>query len=141
MHRKDRHVATDGPLAIWIAYNDAANRGDHEAAGALLAPDLAVLVNGAAAIETAEQDRAVQAELIDCYPDYRRDFVAGAEVADQATVEWIMRGTATAGVDLPELLVAGCSIVRCRDGRIVEARLYHPTGVLDTVAARALVGR
>ncbi len=134
-------MTPEGPLAIWIAYNAACNRGDHERAGQLIAADLAVRVNGAVAIESAEQDRAIQAELTQCYPDYRRDFVAGVEHDDQATVEWIMRGTAAGDVALPDLLVVGCSMVRCRDGRIVEARLYHPTGVLDAVAAQALVQR
>jgi hypothetical protein len=49
-----------------------------------------------------------------------------------------MLGTPAGGVDLPPLDVPGCSIVRCIEGRITEARLYHPTGALDVVTERAL---
>jgi hypothetical protein len=49
-----------------------------------------------------------------------------------------MQGTPAPGVDLPPLDVSGCSVVRGQDGRIVEARLYHPTGLLVLLADRAL---
>ncbi|WP_369138032.1 nuclear transport factor 2 family protein [Modestobacter versicolor] len=127
-----------GPREIWLAYDAAANRGDHDAAAAFVAPDLAVLVNGSPAVSSAAEDRAVQTELIRCYPDYARSFVGALEDGDSAVIEWRMRGTPAAGTDLPPLDVPGCSVVRCADGRIVEARLYHPTGTLDRIADRAL---
>jgi hypothetical protein len=126
------------PLAVWRAYNDASNTGDHDTAGRYLDPGLAVLVNGAPAVSSIEEDRAIQSELIRCYPDYTRDYLAGFEDGEWATVEWRMRGTAADGVDLPPLDVPGCSVVRCVDGRLTAARLYHPTGALDRVADRAL---
>lgn len=125
------------PLTIWLAYNDAANAGDDDTAARYLSPDLAVEINGAPAIASAEQDRAVQNELLRCYPDYHREYVAGFNEGDRAAIEWRMRGAA-ADLDAPPLDVSGCSLVRCADGRIVEARLYHPTGTLDRVAERAL---
>jgi ketosteroid isomerase-like protein len=133
-------AATDrsGPGEIWRAYNDASNRGDHDRAAAFVTPDLTVLVNGRPAVSSVAEDRAVQSELIRCYPDYVRSFVAALEDGDRATVEWRMHGTPAAGVDLPPLDVPGCSVVRCVDGRMVEARLYHPTGILDRIADRAL---
>jgi ketosteroid isomerase-like protein len=131
-------TARPGPRDIWLAYDAASNRGDADAAAAFIAPDLVVLVNGAPAISSAEEDRAVQTELIRCYPDYARAFVGALEDGDRATVEWRMHGTPAPGVDLPPLDVPGCSVLRCADGRIVEARLYHPTGALDRVADRAL---
>ena len=131
-------TARPGPQQIWRAYDEAANRGDHDAAAAYLAPDLAVLVNGRPAISSAAEDRAVQAELVRCYPDYARTFVGALEDGDRAVVEWRMHGTPAPDVDLPPLDVPGCSVVRCADGRIVEARLYHPTGALDRIADRAL---
>ena len=127
-----------GPLRTWLAYNDAANRGAHDEAATFLTADLAVLVNGAPSVASPEEDRAVQTELLRSYPDYRRDHVAGIESGDVATVEWRMHGTPAPETGLPPLDVPGCSVVRCADGRIVEARLYHPTGALDRVADRAL---
>ena len=129
---------TEAPLSIWIAYNDASNAGDHDTASRYVDPALSVLVNGAAAIASADEDRAIQAELLRSYPDYERNYVAGFEQGCWATVEWRMRGTSERAADLPPLDVRGCSVVRCADGRIVEARLYHPTGALDLVADRAL---
>jgi SnoaL-like protein len=126
------------PLAVWRAYNDASNAGDHDTAARYVDPALAVLVNGRGAVASVEQDRAVQSELIRCYPDYVRDYIGGFEDGEWATVEWRMRGTAAPGADLPPLDVPGCSIVRTVDGRMTEARLYHPTGALDLVADRAL---
>lgn len=133
--------AQPGPREVWLAYDEASNRGDHDAAAAFVAPDLAVLVNGRPAIASTAEDRAVQAELIRCYPDYARVFVGALEDGDSAAIEWRMRGTPAPDVDLPPLDVPGCSVVRCRDGRIVEARLYHPAGALDAIAERALRGR
>jgi hypothetical protein len=125
------------PLRIWIAYNEASNAGDHVTAARYIADDLAVMINGRPAVASADEDRAIQAELLRCYPDYTRDYLAGAVTPDGAVVEWCMHGTATADIGLPPLDVSGCSIVRCQDGRMVEARLYHPTGVLDAVADQA----
>jgi ketosteroid isomerase-like protein len=126
------------PVEIWRSYDDASNRGDHGGAAAFLAPDLAVLVNGSPAVSSAEEDRAVQTELIRCYPNYRRSFVSAIEQGDHAAIEWRMQGTPAPDVDVPPLDVPGCSVVRCAGGRIVEARLYHPTGALDLIAERAL---
>lgn len=127
-----------GPLAIWLAYNAASNAGDHHTAGGYLDPALAVLVNGAPSVASPEEDRAVQVELLRCYPDYERVYVDGRQDGPWATVEWRMRGHAAPCAGLEPLDVAGCSVVRCVGGRIVEARLYHPTGQLDQVVARAL---
>jgi SnoaL-like domain len=127
-----------GPVQIWIAYNDACNKGDHERAASLISPDLEVSVNGRPAVASAEQDEAVQRELVRCYPDYARDFMGAMEDGDGAAVEWQMRGSPTPGINLPPLDVPGCSLFRCADGRIVEARLYHPTGTLDLITDRAL---
>ena len=126
-----------GPLAVWIAYNDASNEGDHDTAARHLDPGLHVLVNGEPAVSSVEEDRAVQTELLRLYPDYRRDLVDGVECGDLATVEWRMRGTPSEAGIAP-LDVAGVSVVRVSDGRLVTARLYHATGALDLVTARAL---
>ena len=126
------------PIQIWVAYNDASNRGDHERAARYIAPDLAVLINGEPGVVSAEEDRAIQSELIRCYPDYTRLFLGGLDSGDRAAVEWRMQGTPGGEADLPPLDVPGCSLIRCVDGRMVEARIYHPTGALDRIASRAL---
>lgn len=131
-------TAAPGPREIWLAYDEALNRGDHHAAAACVATDLAVLINGSPAISSSAENRAIGRELIRCYPDYARSFVGALEDGDQAVIEWRMRGTPAPGIDLPPLDLPGCSVVRCQDGRIVEARLYHPTGALDRIADRAL---
>jgi hypothetical protein len=131
-------TARPGPREIWLAYDEASNRGDHDAAAAFVAPDLAVLVNGTLAVSSVAEDRAIQTELLRCYPDYARTFVGALEEGDSAAIEWRMQGTPAPGLDLPPLDVPGCSVVRCQDGRIVDARLYHPTGALDRIADRAL---
>ncbi len=97
-----------------------------------------MLANGRPAAASVKEDRAIQEELIRCYPDYTRDYNGGFEHRDCAVAEWTMRGTAAADIDVPPLEVSGCSVIRCRDDRIVEARLYYPTGALDRVADRAL---
>jgi hypothetical protein len=130
--------ARPSPREIWLAYDQACNRGDHDAAAVFLSPDLAVLANGTPAVSSVEEDRAIQTELLRCYPDYARTFVGALEDGNSAAIEWRMHGTPAPGVDLPPLDVRGCSVVRCEDGRIVEARLYHPTGALDRIADRAL---
>jgi hypothetical protein len=128
------------PLSIWIAYNDACNAGDHQRAARWVATDLMVLANGRPAVTSVQQDQAIQEELIRCYPDYTRDYNGGFEHRDRAIAEWTMRGTPAGKTGLPPLEVSGCSIIRCRDDRIVEARLYYPTGTLDQLAERALRG-
>lgn len=126
------------PLTIWIAYNDASNGGNHELAAKYISPDLAVLINGEPGVGSAEEDQAIQSELIRCYPNYARVLLSGLEDGDRAAVEWRMQGTPAPRLDMPPLDVPGCSLVRCVGGRIVEARLYHPTGALDLIANRAL---
>jgi hypothetical protein len=126
------------PLSIWIAYNDACNAGDHQRAARWVASDLMVLANGRPAVTSVQEDRAIQEELTRSYPDYVRQYSGGFEDRDWAVAEWTMRGTPAAKLDLPPLEVSGCSIIRCRDDRIVEARLYYPAGALDGVTDRAL---
>lgn len=136
--RKSEVEPQQSPLDIWIAYNDASNAGDHARAGRYIAEDLAVAINGLDSIASADQDRAIQAELLRCFPDYTREFLSGFASGDHAVVEWRMRGTAAPSAGLRPLDLAGCSIVRCVGGRMVEAHLYHSEGPLAAVTARAL---
>lgn len=91
----------------------------------------------APAVSSVAEGRAVQTELIRCYPNYVRSFVGALEEAIRRNRVAHARHTGPA-VDLPPLDVPGCFVVRCRDGRIVEARLYHPTGARDPITDRTL---
>jgi ketosteroid isomerase-like protein len=120
------------PASVYLAYNDAENRQDAEAAAALVAPDLKVEVNGRSAISSAEDDRAANAELLRRYPDYRRHVVDVMASGDRGVVRWRMLGTpAEPGVE--PLDVHGCSVVTVREGRITQAFLYYDGAALDSV--------
>jgi ketosteroid isomerase-like protein len=124
------------PAEIYRAYNDAENAHDLVAAEQLVAPDLSVEVNGKAAVGSAEDDRAANAALLACYPDYHRRIVGAVVDGDRAAVRWRMLGTpATDGLE--PLDVHGCSFVTVADGRITEAALYYDGAALDAVLARA----
>jgi ketosteroid isomerase-like protein len=127
-----------GPIAIWLECNEALNRNDHVAASRLMHPDVVAVANGQPAVASTDDDRAIQQELVRCFPDFKREFTGGLESGNEAVVEWRMRGTAAPGVGVDDLDVPGCSIISCEDGRLRSARLYHPTGVLDVIAERAL---
>jgi hypothetical protein len=76
MEKPVTSTAPHGPREIWLAYDQASNRGDHDAAAAFVAPDLAVLINGSPAVSSLAEDRAIQTERIRCYPDYARTFIS-----------------------------------------------------------------
>ena len=116
--------ATDGlAVRIYCAYNDAENGRDQAAMNALLAPDIAIELNGRAALSSAEDDAVAMAALFDAYPDYHREIVSIVDGGDTAAVRWRMAGHAAArfGGRLPDLDVHGCSVVAVRDGRMVRA--------------------
>lgn len=130
-----------GPIDIWLECNEAYNRNDHASAAHLLHPQVEAIANGRPAVSSTEDDKAIQEELVRCYPDYRREYTGGVESGNEAVVEWRMLGTAAPGTGLDDLDVPGCSIITAEDGRLRHARLYHPTGMLDVVVERALGGR
>ncbi|GAA2353232.1 nuclear transport factor 2 family protein [Streptomyces violaceusniger] len=120
----------DDPASVYRAYNDAEMRQDTEAAAAVVSPDLSVEVNGRAALSTAEEDRAANAELLRRYPDYRREILDVVVAGDRAAVRWRMLGTPAApGVEA--LDVHGCSVVTVREERITDAFLYYDGAALD----------
>lgn len=119
--------------AIWLAYNAAENDRDFERMLSLVSADLSVTVNGRPAVGSADDDEAAMRALIAAYPDYRRDVDEVIAIGDRAVARWRMRGTSADPLRRDDLDVAGCSVVTCRDGRMVDAALYYDGEALDRV--------
>ncbi|PKV95389.1 SnoaL-like protein [Amycolatopsis echigonensis] len=122
--------------AIWLAYNSAENVGDFETMGALVAADLDVAVNGQPAVGSAQDDSDAMRELRAVYPDYRRQVDETLAVGDRAVVRWRMSGTSSRP-GVPDLDVAGCSIVTVTNGVLSSAYLYYDGATLDAVLEAA----
>lgn len=122
---------------IYRRYNEAENIQDLDTAGTLVAPDLAVEINGVAQIASAEEDAKANAELFRTYPDYRRDIIEVVPSGARAAIRWHMRGTPAPGLTVPPLDVHGCSFVEVRDGRMIRASLYVSGQALSDVLDRA----
>ena len=131
---------TDGiAVRVYRAYNDAENARDQAAMTALLAPDIAIEMNGRPALSSAEDDAVAMAALFDAYPDYHPEIVAVVAGGETAAVRWRMVGHAAArfGGRLPDLDVHGCSFVVVEGGRMTRAWLYSAEGQIDAVLALA----
>lgn len=126
-------------VRIYRAYNDAENARDQAAMNALLAPDIAIEMNGRPALSSAEDDAVAMAALFDAYPDYHREIVSVVDGGSTAAVRWRMVGHAGArfGGRLPDLDVHGCSFVVVEGGRMTRAWLYSADGQIDAVLALA----
>lgn len=120
---------------IFRAYNAAENAHDLDAAGELVTADLYVEINGRQGLGSAEDDAKANAELLRCYPDYRREIVEVVADGDRAAVRWRMLGTPAPDVDLDPLDVHGCSVVHVVDGRMNRAYLFVEGSALDDVLA------
>jgi len=132
--------ATDGvAVRIYRAYNVAENARDQAAMNALLAPDIAIEMNGRPALSSAEDDAVAMAALFEAYPDYHREIVSVVDGGHTAAVRWRMVGHAAArfGGRLPDLDVHGCSLVMVEGGRMTRAWLYAAEGQIDAVLALA----
>lgn len=108
---------------IWMRYNDACNAADFATLESLVAPTLAVAINGSAGLGSSDDDVRAIREMFEKYPDYRREVEEVLALDDRATIRWRMHGT-PAHPNTPPLHIAGCSIVRVQDGIITEAYLY-----------------
>ena len=104
---------------------------------ALLAPDIAIEMNGRPALSSAEDDAVAMAALFDAYPDYHREIVSVVDGGDQAGSAggWSVTGREVrrpaAGPRCPRLLV------RDRGGRPHDARLALLRRRPDRRGARA----
>jgi predicted ester cyclase len=125
-------MSTPDAAELWLAYNDAENRSDFEAMAQLVAPDLAVTVNGRPSLGSAEDDERVMRLTLDRYPDYHREVEEMIGAGARAVARWRMLGTPTSTV-VPLLEVHGCSVIRAEHGVMTEAHLYYDAGVLDSL--------
>ena len=126
-------------VRIYRAYNDAENTRDQATMNALLAPDIAIEMNGRPALSSAEDDAIAMAALFDAYPDYHREIVSVVDDGDQAAIRWRMvgHGATRFGGRLPDLDVHGCSFVTVEGGRMTRAWLYSAEGQIDAILALA----
>lgn len=122
------------PSEIWLSYNAAENRHEFAVMGEYVAPDLTVVVNGRQAMSSAEEDERANRLLVQAYPDYRRVVDQVVDDGEWGVVRWRMTGT-SARDGLPDLDVAGCSVVAARDGRMTQAFLYYDGAALDALLA------
>ena len=128
------------PAEIYRAYVDAETRRDEAAMSAVLAPDIVIELNGAVALGSADEDVVAMAALFDAYPDYHREIIGIVEEGSRAAARWRMVGHPRPDLAerLPDLDIRGCSVVAVADGRMTEAYVWSPSGVLEEILA--LVG-
>jgi len=130
------------PADVYRAYIAAEAAGDKDGMTALLAPGINIQMNGRPAFESAAQDAAAVTVLFDAYPDYRRELIEVIEQGDVAAARWRMVGSPRAEFAdrLGELDIAGCSIVEVRDGKMVNAYVWSPDGVIEEIVAMVSSG-
>lgn len=128
------------PAEIYRAYVLAETRRDEAAMSAVLAPDIVIELNGAVALGSADEDVVAMAALFDAYPDYHREIIEIVEEGSRAAARWRMVGHPRPDFAerLPDLDIRGCSVVAVADGRMTEAYVWSPSGVLEEILA--LVG-
>ena len=123
------------PAAVYRAYVEAESRRDEPAMSALLAPDIAIELNGQAALGSADEDAAAMAALFAAYPDYHREIIDIFEQGSQAAARWRMVGRPRAELAerLPRIDIRGVSVVTVVDGRMTKAFVWSPSGALEGV--------
>ena len=124
---------------VYRAYLEAEARRDGPAMAAALAPDIVIELNGRPALGSADEDTAAMAALFDAYPDYRREIIEVIGEGSRAAARWRMVGRPRPDLvgRLPQLDIRGCSIVAAADGRLTEAYVWSPSGVLEDILAAA----
>ena len=128
------------PAWVYRAYVEAETDRDEAAMHALLAPDIAIELNGAPALGSADEDAAAMAALFAAYPDYHRELIEVIEEGSTAAARWRMVGHPRPELAdrLPLIDIRGCSIVTVVDGRMAAAYVWSPSDALERVLA--LVG-
>lgn len=129
-----------GAARVYRAYVEAENVRDEGAMNALLAPDIAIELNGSPALGSAEEDAVAMAALFAAYPDYHREILDIFEDGARVAVRWRMVGHPRPELAdcLPEIDIRGCSIVMVEAGRMTRAYVWSPSDALEAVLA--LVG-
>lgn len=130
-------MSTAGPAAVYRAYIDAEIRRDDEGMAAMMAPDIAIELNGQPALASADEDIAAMTSLFEAYPDYRREIIEVIEQGDRAAARWRMVGhpREELAARLPLIDIRGCSYVVVADGRMTEAHVWSTAGVIERVLA------
>jgi predicted ester cyclase len=130
-------MTMNSPAAVYRAYIDAETRRDEDGMAAMMAPDIAIELNGKPALASADEDLAAMTSLFKAYPDYRREIIEVIESGDRAAARWRMAGQPRPDLAdrLPLLDIRGCSYVVVADGRITEAYVWSPATVLEEVLA------
>jgi len=125
----------DAAADVYRAYVDAETRRDDDGMAAMLAPDVVIELNGKPALGSAEEDAAAMAALFDAYPDYRRELIEIVGEGSRAAARWRMVGHPRPELAdrLPELDIHGCSFVVVKDGRMAEAYVWSPEGVIEQI--------
>ena len=121
--------------AVYRAYVDAETRRDDAGMAAMLAPDVVIELNGKPALGSADEDAAAMAALFDAYPDYQRVLIEVIGEGSRAAARWRMDGHPRPELAgrLPELDIRGCSFVVVEDGRMTEAYVWSPAGVIERI--------
>ena len=130
-------MATSAAAAIYRAYVDAETRRDEAAMIATLAADVVIELNGARALGSADEDAAAMTALFEAYPDYHREIIEMVGEGSRAAARWRMVGHPRPDLAgrLPGLDIRGCSVVAVVDGRMTEAYVWSPSGVLEEILA------
>ena len=126
-----------GPAAVYRAYIDAETRRDDVGMAAMMAPDIAIELNGVPALASADEDIAAMSALFEAYPDYRREILEIIEQGDRAAARWRMLGHPREELvaRLPVIDIRGCSYVVVADGRMTEAYVWSSEGALEQILA------
>ena len=134
-------AAPTSPTEVYRAYVEAETRRDEAAMTALLAPDIAIELNGEPALGSADEDAAAMAALFEAYPDYRREIIEIIEQGSRVAARWRMVGhpRPESARQLPVIDIRGVSVVHVEAGRMTEAHVWSPSGALERVLE--LVGR
>jgi predicted ester cyclase len=128
-------MSMDTAADVYRAYVDAETRRDDDGMAAMLAPDVVIELNGKPALGSADEDAAAMAALFDAYPDYHRELIDVIGEGSRAAARWRMVGHPRPElVDRsPELDVRGCSFVVVEGGRMTEAYVWSPAGVIEQI--------
>ena len=129
--------AAPDAAAVYRAYVDAETRRDEAAMSAALAADVAIELNGKSALASADEDTAAMAALFEAYPDYHREIIEIIGEGSRAAARWRMLGHPRPELAgrLPLIDIRGCSVVVVEGGRMTEAYVWSPAGVLEEVLA------
>ena len=130
-------MSREGAADVYRAYVEAEARRDDEAMRARLAPTITIELDGGPALGSADEDAKAMAALFDAYPDYHREIIDIFEQGSRAAARWRMVGHPRPDLAerLPVIDIRGVSVVTVEQGRMTEAFVWSPSGVLERILA------